>query len=424
VSKGSGRKAATRTERRRNEVVRRRERARRSARLEAKKRRRKLIVRGSAIVLVLLMVGAGLSIFFVHKANEPTVYTLNSPISPTQDGDISVTSPPAAYHITYQVESHADDGSVTTSTEDFTVRRPFDSAAVGKDGAPPGTTQEWAAMSNFGLYSDLSAGSAATISQTGPHTAIGDFRLDSSLSDLITSGMFLPREKRIALDRPCQVYRTGKPLESFTTAQATDTDYTDVCIDASGLMLEEVSVSAGQLAERLTATSVDDQLQATDAMFKINGTPETLAAGGSVLTPIDATKAPVANYWHLDAAPAGYTLKGRYMLREPAATDDTSATTTTTAPGTVPPTNDTYFDVYVNGPKTIIIQQGPKAAQPAGQDAASTIQLGTLGSVQASSNVDGSVLTANPTAPANWFVQVTGTENLATLQQLIKPIHV
>ena len=65
-----------------------------------------------------------------------------------------------------------------------------------------------------------------------------------------------------------------------------------------------------------------------------------------------------------------------------------------------------------------------KATQPAGQDAAKPVQLGSLGSVQASSGVDGSVLAANPTAPANWFVQVTGTENLATLQQLIKPIHV
>ena len=347
---------------------------------------------------------------------------------------ISIDTPPSMYTLTYKIDTVSGD-SQTTNTEDITVRRPFDGLVVSKTGAPPGTDEQWHAQSNLGIYSDTTAGTPTNgetpapttqVSKALPQSALGDFRLDATLADLVTSGTFVRAEVRQVLGRPCQVYRTGQPLESFGTKAPTATDYTDACIDAAGLMLEEVSVQAGALTERIIATAVDVQpTTIADATFAITGDPTPLAQGGTELNPADAATAPVPGYWLLDAPLDGYSLQGRYVLRHAAnASSATDTTTTTTVAGQAPTIVDSYVDVYVSGDNAIVITQGPTAGEPDAQTTGGVSgQVGTLGSTEAVAGLTGSTLVAHPASPAGWFVHVAGTVPLATVQQVAGALH-
>lgn len=432
-----GRKSATRTERRRAAIDRRRDQRRRVTDLEVRYRRRRRSTIVALAALVVLAVGASTFLIIRSRSGGTTKITLTAPEVSVGDNVVTINAPPSMYTLTYKIDTTGDAG-VTTNTEDITVRRPFDGSVVSKADAPPGGAEQWHALSNFGLYSDTTAGATDESGTQGapttqvqkalPQSALGDFRLDATLDDLVTNGTFVRAETRQVLGRPCQVYRTGQPLESFGTKAPTDTDYTEACIDAAGLMLEEVSVQSGALAERIIATAIDiAPTTITDASFTITGDPTPLASGGTELNPIDATAVPVPGYWLLDAPPDGYTLQGRYVLRHaanPASSTDPTATTTTTAAGTAPTIVDSYVDVYAAGDKTIVITQGPTAGEPDSQTTGGIGgQVGTLGSTEAAASLTGSTLVAHPANPAGWYVHVAGTVPLATVQQVAGALH-
>ncbi|MCU1361508.1 MAG: hypothetical protein JWN99_2797, partial [Ilumatobacteraceae bacterium] len=154
-------------------------------------------------------------------------------------GPLDITESPAAYTVTYRVETFASDGGSALTTEDFSILRPFDTSIVSKSGAPPGGDEQWSVTTTTGLYQQSSAGQDPTANVFAPTTAPGDYRFDASLGDLVADGDFVMGERRTLLGRQCQVYRTGSPLESYTITAPTDTDHSDVCIDDAGLLLEE-----------------------------------------------------------------------------------------------------------------------------------------------------------------------------------------
>jgi hypothetical protein len=382
-----------------------------------------VLVVGAVTFAVVRTVGGG---------GSPGKVTLTSPTVAVGNDLVTINTPPTTYNLTYKIDTYGDEGQ-STATEDVTVRRPFDGLVVSKDGDPPGGTEQWHALSNFGIYSDTTANSGTSGDQSGsttqvqkalPQSALGDFRLDATLNDLITAGTFVRAETRAVLGRNCQVYRTGQPLESFGTKAPTDSDYTDACIDDAGLMLEEVSVQGGKLAERIIATQVTTQPAITDTTFAITGTPEALASGGTELNQIDAASVPVPGFWVLDTPPDGYQLQGRYNLRHAANPTTDASTTTTTAAGQAPTIVDSYVDVYVNADKAIIVTQGPSAGEPSTQTAGGiTGDVGTLGSTTAVASLTGSTLVAHPASPAGWYVHVSGMVPLATVQQVAQSLH-
>ena len=48
---------------------------------------------------------------------------------------------------------------------------------------------------------------------------------------------------------------------------------------------------------------------------------------------------------------------------------------------------------------------------------------GTLGATTAAANLTGSTLVAHPASPAGWYVHVSGTVPLATVQQVATALH-
>ena len=241
------------------------------------------------------MGGVAAPLAVVTGARQLSAVTLTSP-RPARS--FSISAPPATYNLTYKIDTLGDEGQ-TTATEDVTIRRPFDGAVYSRDGAPPGGTEQWHAISNFGLYSDTTAntsgtggdqpGSTTQVQKAIPQTALGDFRLDATLDDLVTA-TFVRAEARQVLGRNCQVYRTRQP-GSFGTAAPTASDYTDACIDEAGLMLEEVSVQGERPSGSSPPRSPRSRRLPTPPLPS-PARPSRWRAAASELNPIDASAVP------------------------------------------------------------------------------------------------------------------------------------
>lgn len=376
------------------------------------------VIGGAAVLLVAVIV-------FVRSRPEPAVSkSMIAALVEGADGALAITDGPGSYSVTYRVETYSD-GSGTVTTQDFAIRRPFDSRIVSKADAPPGGDEQWSVTSSIGRYQQSAQGEAATAEVSAPMSALGDYRLDASLSDLVADGTFVLGDRRSLLGRQCQVYRTGSTLESYSVAAPTETDYSDVCIDAAGLMLEELSVASGEVTQHQIATAVDLAADVGDDDFTISATPTDLAGGGSELEDIDMTTAPVPGFWSFAEVPAGYELQHRYVLRQTVTdpssdtSDTTGDTTTTTAPTST--VAESYIDVYVDGTNVVTIRQGPSSVDP-GLDSSVSYDASTanLGAVETTSGVTGSVVSAAPTSPADWFIQVTGTIPRAELLAMVE----
>jgi hypothetical protein len=420
-SKSSARRqTVSRNDRRRAAIEQRREALRRQARRDSQRRRRRFIAIPLAVAVVLLAGGGIYALVARGGGSDTPDFSLTSEMALGNYGTFAISTVPGAYHVVYKVDTpKSGESGQDTTTQEYVVRRPFDAHLVAKSGAPPGTDEQWSLVWNLGKYGQTTSGASPEVGELAPQPALGDIRLDATLQDLVADGTFVPKERRIVLGRECQVYRTGGALETLSVSAPTKTDYADVCIDSSGLLLEEVVVASGQLAERLIATSVDDQTVPGDDAFTITGDPTPVAQGGSELTAIDATTKPTDGYWSPATPPAGYTLQGRYQLLTPAdqSTADTSTTTTsTTAPPAPVPS---YVDVYVDGADTIIVRQGPTAGEPQNNAATGNpVALGALGSAPVSASLTGSRLLAHPSAPASWYVELQGTVSRDMLTQV------
>jgi hypothetical protein len=383
-----------------------------------------LIIRASAAGLVLVAV-AVTAIVLVERGGGTTHYSLTGKKVATPSGTFSISLSPAAYQAVYRIDSYNSTGTVTTTTQVYTISRPFNAKIVAKVGAPPGGATNFSIIGTLGLYSQTSAASAPSIARGAPQTSLGDYRFDAALNDLVAQGLFVARETRQVLGRNCQVYRTGQALETFSVAAPAADSYADVCIDSSGLLLEEMSVLANKLSERRIVTKIDDTTKPADSVFAITGTPPTLAKGGQEVNPISTISAPTPGYWRLDAPPAGYALQGRYVIRVPKAPDTTASTTTTTVAGQLPPVKESYVDIYVNGTKAIIIEQGPTASEPSTPaSSGAVVDAGGLGTAHVAAGIVGNTLAATPKATVPWFVHLTGTVPLTELEKVAGSLHV
>ena len=273
-----------------------------------------------------------------------------------------------------------------------------------REGEPPGGTVRFQGRSTFAMYANYAESGAAQVAGNAPAVALGDLRLAASLDELVARGLFLMGDRRRAVlagqlgARECQVYRTGSPLQSLKITAPTDSDYSDVCLTDAGLILEEVTVTAGKLAQRLTATELVIDPSLDPAAFAIEGERVGPDQGGAEVTEVDRTVAPAAGYWALDAPPAGFTHRGRYRVQA--------------AEG------PSHVDVYVRGTDLVTVRQGAPAAEPDMSDAGvgRDTDLGPLGQSSVVVSSIGTTVVAHPGGEA--FVHVAGTVSPAELQAL------
>ncbi len=393
--KTSSHRTLSRTERRRAAVHRRRQQA--TARTAAARRvaRRKRAIKGVAAFIVLGALTAGGVTLFLRRGGSGPSATLKAKKVAGATGRLAIIPAPASYHGVYRAESYS--GTKTTvSTEDVSVNRPFQGRVAIREGEPPGNKAQFEGRSAFAVYANLTDAGATQIAGDAPTVALGDVRVAASLDELVDDGLFVPGARRKALGVECQTYRTGSPIQSLKITAPTATDFVDVCLDASGLIIEEVAITAGKPAQRLTATKLELDATIDPSLFAIDGPRLGTDAGGADVTEVDRSVAPKAGYWALPAPPAGFTQMGRYLI---AAGEGSS-----------------YIDVYVRGVDVVTVRQGDPGAEPDLSDSGPgrDTDLGPLGAGQTLLRTVGPTLIAHPGSTA--FVHVAGSISPADLK--------
>ena len=408
-SRKTGRANAAKIEHRRAVARRRSQQIRweqlRQLAAEQRQRRRKKILVVSAVVIVAAAVATAVVMWPTPKPK----LELTAPVIAKQSPAFSITDPPSGYSLTYQVTVVADTGTVENHLEKLNVRRPFDDHVIFYVGKNVTDTPEFESINNVGLTSTIQSSGPPQVQQALPAPVQTDVRLDVTLDDLIKGGQFVAREQRKVLDRECTVFRTGRTVESNVAAAATATDFVDVCVDSTGLMLEEMSVNSGKISLRVLATELTVAPDFPTDLFTISDPPLGTADGAPVLQEIDKNTSPNANLLVLPTVPEGFEHTARYILKQPPAAD--------AAATGVAPTSDTYVDVYVNGTKSLIIQQGPTANEPqVDTSTAQPIDVGYLGQAKLLPGVSEQSIVLNPTG--EWFIHLNATLANADLQAI------
>ena len=382
----SNRRSATRAERRQAAVRRRRQDAAartRAARTKVTRRRRLKFL--AAFVAVAAMAGAAIAL--TRGGGDAPSRGLRAQRVAGATGRLPIERLPAAYHALYRAETYKG-SAATVSTEEIWVQRPFDGKVAIREGEPPGTAGQFEGRSSFGVYANFTEAGAAQVAGDAPTVALGDIRVTASLDTLVAEDLFVPGDRRRALGRECQTYRTGSPLQSLKITAPTPTDYVDVCLDDTGLILEEVVVVGDKLTQRLTAVAFDIDPALDPAGFAIEGPRLGAGEGGAEVTEVDRSTAPTAGYWAVDATPAGFTHRGRYLV----AGEQVS-----------------HVDVFLRGVDFVTVRQGLPAAEPDLAEAGPgrNLDLGPLGAGSLLLRSIGPTLIAHPGGEA--FVHVTGT---------------
>ncbi|HJV09654.1 MAG TPA: hypothetical protein VJ653_08225 [Acidimicrobiales bacterium] len=389
----------SRSERRQQAVHRRRqEAARRTAAARKSARRRRLLKVLGAVVAVAVLL-TGVTALVRTMGDDDSAPSVGLRAKKASGSPLDIAGAPTSYRGVYRAENY-EGADVTISTEEVAVQRPFDGRVAILEGEPPGGTARFEGRSRFAEYANYTDAGAAQVAGDAPTVALGDIRLVASLDALVDQGLFVLGDRRRAKlgseTRDCQAYRTGSPLQGLKVTAPTATDYVDLCLDASGLMLEELVVAGGKPNQRLTAISLDLDVQHDPALFTIEGERVGTGQGGAEVTEVDRNTAPTPGYWVPDTTPAGYTHQGRYQVK---------------GEGTG------WVDVYVRGIDLLTIRQGPPAAEPDLSDdtgPGTDVDLGPLGAGTLFLRTIGPTAVAHPGDEA--FVHVAGTVGPAEVQ--------
>ena len=398
--KPTHRRTPSRNERRQAAVHRRRQEATHrtiSARKAARRRRRLKALAGVAAVAVVV---TGVVLLVRQDGDNGPSAELQARKVSGATGALAPSAPPGSYRAVYRAESYQE-GEATVSTEHVAVQRPFDGRVAILEGEPPGGASRFEGRSTFGVYANYAEGGAVQAAADAPTVALGDIRLAASLDELVRQGLFVLGDRRRAKvgseTRECQTYRTGSPLQGLKITAPTNTDYVDVCLDSTGLILEEVAVAGGNVSQRLIATSLEVEPTLDPALFRIDAQKVGPEQGGAVVTEVDRSTAPAPGYWAPATSPAGFTHQGRYKVER---------------------TSTSWVDVYVRGVDLVTIRQGAPAAEPDLSEAGpgTDADLGSLGAGKMLLRPNGPLAVAHPGAEA--FVHVTGTISPAEVQSL------
>ncbi|MEA3077640.1 MAG: hypothetical protein QOF60_2548, partial [Actinomycetota bacterium] len=221
---------------------------------------------------------------------------------------VEIARTPSSYRIVYRVEVGRGSSAVVT-TDKVWVRRPWDSRLESWSGPPPGTTLLSTQVASFGRRVTGGPGSEPLVLDLVPAVPASDVRMQPSLADAIARKLVERRGVRRIAGRPCQVYRTANVLADTVYARAGH-DAVDSCVDAAGLVLEEVVTAGGKRLSRRVAQSVEEGATLADDLFDTTGTPLKVTDGGGFVRQADPATHPIGESFELPAPPAGWTFRG------------------------------------------------------------------------------------------------------------------
>ena len=325
---------------------------------------------------------------------------------------VTIERTPGAYRIVYRLEERTG-GEVRESTDKVWVRRPFESRLETWRGAPPGDEKVSTQVGAFALRRNESPAADPVVIGVPPSTAPSDVRLLPALAAAETAGLLERREVRQVLDRRCQVYRSGQLLSASVLRPPVDDEYTDSCVDAAGLVLEELLVLDGEVVSRRIAVEVEEDPELDDGLF-VTGrrTLEVRDGGGLVRRMTEGL--PPGEFLRYDPAsiPAGFERLGRFNVI-PSQPENFSDPSREGARET------SFADVFVRGPDFLVLDQGGtlQGVDPFTEDPVSPrADLGPYGSGEV--RLSGLVLEVRVKRSGGRFLRVRGTLPLDELARV------
>jgi hypothetical protein len=237
-----------------------------------------------------------------------------------------------------------------------------------------------------------SAGAPAVRLDTPIAPAADDLRPDLFDAHLAHAGRLLPEGASEIGGRACR--RTSE------TGVSPDAVVTTRCIDAQGLVLEELWTQQGDVVRSLRAVELELGQDVPDIDVP-DAEPLGLELGNGAVTALDPDEQPpFAEAFRL-SPPDAFTYVGRYAVVPPRV----GATAEALAPGVA-----LYTDVWRRGADLLILDQGATTSGPPPFDARSTseaVELERLGAGELA--VDLRIAEVRLTRPDGGFVRVAGT---------------
>ena len=264
---------------------------------------------------------------------------------------VTIERTPLTYRVVYRLEEFTG-AEVALSTDKVWVRRPFESRLETWRGAPPGERRLSAQVGAFARRRNESTSAEAVVLGVPPGAPPSDVRLAPALRDAEAAGLLERREVRRVADRPCQVYRSGQLLSASSLKAPTAAEYTDSCVDAAGIVLEELLVLDGEILSRRIAESVVEDAVVDDELFETGDRTLEPADGGGLVRRM-GEGLPTGEFLRFDPAaiPAGFEWKGRFNVipSQPENFAD---------PQRVGARETSFADVFVRGADYLVIDQG------------------------------------------------------------------
>jgi hypothetical protein len=254
------------------------------------------------------------------------------------------------YALTYRVEGSTTSGGAIIDLEHREVRPPYASRVETVPAEAPDGDPTFVQIARFGELQTGREDEAPVVLRVEPAVAPGDVVVAIDVEAAIAAGVLEWRhEARTILDRRCQVFRTGGPIDVADLAAPAEGEETwaDLCIGDDGLLLQEEWVIGGEVFRRRTLVDLDESPSLDDGRFDPDGErPEGVAAGSfAELTP-DSRPADV-DFYELAEAPVGFTRRGRFGYSPPRNSGDLTAIDSTKVAS--------IMDVYEDGAGGIVV---------------------------------------------------------------------
>jgi hypothetical protein len=362
--------------------------------------------------LVVAVVVVAVAIGLVANARRPATIGRSGSTALASGQPVLPHDRVATYVIEYRLEERVS-SAVRTSTETVSVRRPFDGRIDTRTGGKRIALDVW----TLGRSSSRRSDADALVTEWPPQVAGADVRLEPALSDALRAGVLQRRERRRVAGRTCQVFRGGDRVIAATMVRPAPSTYVDTCVDADGLVLEELRVVDGKRDLRRVALRVRKDAALADAAFAVGPKTIDVPSGGGSTRPVDPASTPPGQFWQLDAPPAGFTPLGRYAIVPPQPENFTDATREGMRRAGV-------VDVYVRGIDVVFVERGGtlKGADPWTVDPANpTVDLGAVGPgeiVLTPRGVEVRALTGG-----GHYVRVFGTLPASDLAAIARQLH-
>lgn len=260
-----------------------------------------------------------------------------------------VDEPPESYRIDYRVESSGS-GDVVVTSDRLIVRRPFESRLESYSGPAPTGAPSSVQVESFGALLADGADSEPVMVAVPPGPPGSDTRIAAALEAALDDGRFELGERREVLGRTCQVVRTVTLLATGDLAPPAGQDHAETCIDADGLVLEEVLIVEGSALLRRVATEVEVDPDLEDASFEVAEQTVPVESGGGFLAETEPGSRQPGRFFE-SRPPSGHERLGRYVVIPPQQENFTDPLRRAN--------QLTYLsDVFVDGASVVVLDQG------------------------------------------------------------------